>query len=243
MNYKSSIFYDANISHRRKKARKFKNLTLGAISIVTLFLIFFLSDLVIKALPGLTQTKLFITVDINEKSIKRPALSVDRKLRRLISRTELRDLPKRLKANPSLMNTKTQIWLIADDQVDQYFKDHSNNLKASQKKRLDEMAKNGQVKKSFNTTFFSSGDSKSPERSGILSAVVGTILTMLVTIGIALPLGVMTAIYLEEFAKDSKFTQFIEININNLAAIPSILFGILGLAIFINFFISLAHRL
>jgi len=98
------------------------------------------------------------------------------------------------------------------------------------------MREEGKVRLGFNRTFFSKGDSKIPEYSGFWSAMVGSIMTMIVTMLISFPIGVMTAIYLEEFAPDNKMTQFIEININNLAAIPSILFGLLGLAIFINFF-------
>merc|ERR1711879_980477 len=76
----------------------------------------------------------------------------------------------------------------------------------------------------------------SPEFAGLNSAIIGSILTLMITMLIAFPIGVMTAIYLEEFADDNKFTQIIEVNINNLAAIPSILFGLLGLAIFISLF-------
>ena len=88
----------------------------------------------------------------------------------------------------------------------------------------------------FNTGFFTHGDSKMPELAGIYSAVIGSIYVLFLTILFALPIGVMTAVYLEEFAPDNRLTRIIEVNINNLAAIPSILFGLLGLAIVINFF-------
>ncbi|MDN5938902.1 MAG: phosphate ABC transporter permease PstA, partial [Salinisphaera sp.] len=83
---------------------------------------------------------------------------------------------------------------------------------------------------------FSNGDSKLPANAGLLAALVGSLYMMVVVLLVSFPIGVMTAVYLEEFARDNLFTQAIEININNLAAVPSILFGLLGLAIFINFF-------
>ena len=92
------------------------------------------------------------------------------------------------------------------------------------------------IEKKFNVSFFSNGDSRNSEEAGILGAMVGSFLALMVTIVAAFPLGVMSAIYLEEFAPKNKFTNFIEVNINNLAAVPSIVFGLLGLAIFLNFF-------
>ena len=88
----------------------------------------------------------------------------------------------------------------------------------------------------FNDVFFSRGDSREPSNAGILGAIVGSLLTMVVTLVIAFPVGVAAAVYLEEFAPQNKFTDFIEVNINNLAAVPSIIFGLLGLAVFIGVF-------
>lgn len=92
------------------------------------------------------------------------------------------------------------------------------------------------IEKTFNWRFFTSGDSREPELAGIRGAVIGSVLTLLVTLGLCLPIGVLGAIYLEEFAPKNRVTDFIEININNLAAVPSIVFGLLGLAVFLNFF-------
>lgn len=101
---------------------------------------------------------------------------------------------------------------------------------------LDRLQEGGYVAEKFNWLFFASGDSREAELAGILGALVGSAYTMLVTLVICLPLGVGAAIYLEEFAPKSRFTQIIEVNINNLAAVPSIVFGLLGLAVFLNFF-------
>ena len=88
----------------------------------------------------------------------------------------------------------------------------------------------------LNTTFFTNGDSREPETAGIRGAMMGSLFTLLVTLALSFPIGVAAAIYLEEYAPKNKWTELIEVNINNLAAVPSIIFGLLGLAIFINFF-------
>ncbi len=85
-------------------------------------------------------------------------------------------------------------------------------------------------------TFFTSGDSREPEQAGVGGAVVGSIFTLAVTLLLSFPIGVAAAIYLEEFAHKNRWTDIIEVNINNLAAVPSIVFGLLGLAVFLNFF-------
>jgi phosphate transport system permease protein len=101
---------------------------------------------------------------------------------------------------------------------------------------LDELGSRGQVESAFNSGFFTQADSREPELAGIWGAALGSLLTMLVTLLLSFPLGVMTAIYLEEFAPKNRIVELIEVNINNLAAVPSIVFGLLGLAVFISFF-------
>lgn len=100
----------------------------------------------------------------------------------------------------------------------------------------DKLVDSGYVASSFNWIFMTRGASREPEMAGIWGAVVGTFLTLSVTLAVSFPLGVAAAIYLEEFAPKSRWTTFIEVNINNLAAVPSIVFGLLGLAVFLNFF-------
>ncbi len=101
---------------------------------------------------------------------------------------------------------------------------------------LERFRELGDIERSFNWTFLTAGDSREPELAGIRGALVGTALTLLVTLVLCLPIGVMAAIYLEEFARKGRLTDLIEVNINNLAAVPSIVFGLLGLAVFLNFF-------
>ena len=94
----------------------------------------------------------------------------------------------------------------------------------------------GLIKNGLNTTLFTNADSREPELAGVAGALAGSILTMIITMLMAVPIGVGAAIYLEEFAPKNRLTDFIEVNINNLAAVPSIVFGLLGLAVFINLF-------
>ncbi|WP_240796892.1 phosphate ABC transporter permease PstA [Terasakiella sp. SH-1] len=167
-----------------------------------------------------------------------------RKLYGLISSSAgyaLRDL---VVADPSLIGTKQTVWVMASDEVDMLVKNvFDRNEDESTRPITDKeiawvevLEKEGRVEKRFNTNFFSAGDSREPEQAGIKGALVGSALTMLVTLGLSFPLGVMAAIYLEEFAPKNKFTDLVEVNINNLAAVPSIVFGLLGLAIFLNVF-------
>ena len=101
---------------------------------------------------------------------------------------------------------------------------------------LERFKELGKVERSFNWPFFTSGDSREPELAGIRGALVGTALTLFVTLVLCVPIGVLAAVYLEEFAPKNRLTALIEVNINNLAAVPSIVFGLLGLAVFLNFF-------
>jgi phosphate transport system permease protein len=101
---------------------------------------------------------------------------------------------------------------------------------------LERFRELGKVQPKFNWAFFTTGDSREPELAGIRGALMGSALTLLVTLVMCLPIGVMAAIYLEEFARKGRLTDLIEVNINNLAAVPSIVFGLLGLAVFLNFF-------
>jgi phosphate transport system permease protein len=170
---------------------------------------------------------------------------VDKKLLyRLIStgaEYTLRDL---VINDPKLIGTKSEIWLRAHSEAGSYLKgqigagstDAQRKIKDLQIGWLDTLSAAGRTESRFNTMFFLAGDSREPEMAGIRAALYGSFFTLVVTFVLAFPIGVMSAIYLEEFAPRGRLTDLIEININNLAAIPSIVFGLLGLAVFINFF-------
>jgi phosphate transport system permease protein len=99
---------------------------------------------------------------------------------------------------------------------------------------LDKLKKLGMVTSGFNVGFLTRSDSTEPEQAGVLGAVVGSALMLIVTAALAVPIGMLAACYLEEFAPKNRWTDLIEVNINNLAAVPSIVYGLLGLAVFIN---------
>ncbi|WP_321492108.1 phosphate ABC transporter permease PstA [uncultured Desulfobacter sp.] len=142
------------------------------------------------------------------------------------------------------IGTTIQIWVPADDDVDMLMKGHiDRNLPESQRRINDrqlawinELVKQGKIKKVFNKTFFTAGGSSEPELAGIWGAVCGSFYTLIITLALSFPVGVSAAIYLEEFAPKNRWTDIIEVNINNLAAVPPIIFGLLGLAVFLNFF-------
>ncbi len=165
-----------------------------------------------------------------------------RELYRLVSigaSYELRDL---IEENPALLGTAQSLWVPASSDVDMLIKGNIDpNLDESLRTLSDQqigwvtrLAERGRLESRFNTALFTNGDSRDPELAGIKGAVMGSFYMLLVTITLSFPIGVAAAIYLEEFAPRSRLSDLIEVNINNLAAVPSIVFGLLGLAVFIN---------
>jgi len=161
----------------------------------------------------------------------------------LVSKGAAFKLMHMVEKKPKLIGTRVKLWVPANDDVDMLIKGHIDINQAEQNRRIKDkqyewiksLEASNQIQKKFNTTFFTSGDSREPELAGILGAAKGSFYTLLITLLLSFPIGVAAAIYLEEFAPSSRFTDFLEVNINNLAAVPSIIFGLLGLAIFINF--------
>ncbi|UCH80806.1 MAG: phosphate ABC transporter permease PstA [Nitrospiraceae bacterium] len=152
-------------------------------------------------------------------------------------------LRKMVLSDPSIIGTTQTIWVPTDDDVDMLMKGHikvesgvSGRIKPYKLEWIHSLKDRGALEKRFNRALFTSGDSREPELAGIWGAVVGSLYTMMVTLLLSFPLGVATAVYLEEFAPQNMWTDIIEVNINNLAAVPSIVFGLLGLAVFLNFF-------
>jgi len=162
----------------------------------------------------------------------------------LISSGAGEDLRRMVAANPGLIGTTARVPLIAGADADMLCKGRLDRklpeavrgLSDQQLAWIDQLTAEGRVRLAFNRDFFTKGDSREPERAGILGALSGSFFTMLATLALSLPLGILSAIYLEEFAPRNRFSDFIEININNLAAVPSVVFGLLGLAIFLGFF-------
>ncbi|MEO0421708.1 MAG: phosphate ABC transporter permease PstA [Pseudomonadota bacterium] len=167
-----------------------------------------------------------------------------RNLYRLVSMGATYRVRDYLLSHPQALGTERRFWLPADEEVDLLVKGYVDRDDAATPSRLstkelawvDELQAQGRIKRRFNLALFSRGDSRNPELAGILGATVGSALTLLVTLLVSFPVGVAAAIYLEEFAPKNRITDVIEVNINNLAAVPSIVFGLLGLALFIDLF-------
>lgn len=187
--------------------------------------------------PGLVKTSLYTMFpDVTSRKDKK-------QLVQLASSNASFRLLDMVRKDPKLIGTRQSIWVLADDDVDMLIKGHydrnvpesDRRISDRQLEWIDILAANGKITRKFNTKFFTSGDSREPEQAGIWGAARGSIYTLCIALALSFPIGVAAAIYLEEFAPNNRWTDIIEININNLAAVPSIIFGLLGLAIFINF--------
>lgn len=154
---------------------------------------------------------------------------------------ELRDMAL---GDPDIIGKTVSVWVFADDDIDMIVKGQFSREVSEANRRvsdrqlawLDRLTAEGRVEKQFNIIFFRSGDSREPEQAGIWGAVMGSFFTLVITLLLSFPIGVAAAVYLEEFAHKNRWTDLIEVNINNLAAVPSIVFGLLGLAVFLNLF-------
>ncbi|CDZ28144.1 phosphate ABC transporter permease PstA [Neorhizobium galegae] len=155
-------------------------------------------------------------------------------------RVQLRDL---VVANPAIIGTTQTVRLLASGDIDSAYKGQID-LNVSQENRkindqqlawMTQLSDSGALAKHFNSGIFVNGASSRPEAAGVGVALIGSFYMMLIVLVLALPIGVAASIYLEEFAPKNKFTDLIEVNINNLAAVPSIVYGLLGLAVFVNF--------
>ncbi|USG62955.1 phosphate ABC transporter permease PstA [Sneathiella marina] len=174
-----------------------------------------------------------------------PDVTQRRELRQLfglVSKDAARQLRIMVEKDPEIIGKTVPVTVLASDDVDMFNKGYiprdvvqdDRRVKDNEIKWIDSLEAAGDISTQFNSRFFTGGDSREPEMAGIAGAMVGSLYTLLVTFIISFPIGVMSAIYLEEFAPRNKLTDLIEVNINNLAAVPSIVFGLLGLAIFLN---------
>lgn len=156
------------------------------------------------------------------------------------ARVELRDM---VMSDPSIVGKTLPVTVLASANIDSAFKgqfdltvdEGSRRVSDQQIAWMDQLAEEGVLAKGFNTGLFVNGNSSRPEAAGLGVALVGSFYLMGIVLVLSLPIGVAASIYLEEFAPKNRLTDLIEVNINNLAAVPSIVYGLLGLAVFINF--------
>jgi len=170
--------------------------------------------------------------------------SEKRALAALLSSGAAYDLQDRVLADPALIGQTISFGALLSDEADLLLRGEGGRESAEEERRLsdaqlgwiDALAKRGLVERVFAARMLQTGDSREPELAGVWGAVAGSFWTLLTTLALSFPLGVAAAIYLEELAPRNRWTDLIEVNINNLAAVPSIVFGLLGLAIFLGFF-------
>jgi len=165
-----------------------------------------------------------------------------RALYQMVSSFASRQVADAIVEDPSLLNTTASIWVLADDKVSAIARNASYTLEKTDpateatRSRIATLRDLGRIETRFNWLFFQRGDSREPETAGLKGAIMGSFYTLIVTLILSFPIGVAAAIYLEEFAPKNRLTDIIEVNINNLAAVPSIVYGLLGVAVFISYF-------
>jgi phosphate transport system permease protein len=243
-----------NINKRQKSEKRF--IFLGKISIgfSLFFLITLFAMIIYKSNGTFTRTKIGIEVDLSNKAkisdldhrqiIKENLKKIDPKINsiidlnllyQLVSKSSNFDLKKSLERNKNLATTQIY-WVSASSKVDMFIKHKdASGLKENQILWIKKLQEQHKIKTVFNWEFFQFGDSREPEIAGILSSFIGSLMIMIIFLICAFPIAIMCAFYLEEFAKKNRLTDIIEISINNLAAIPSIIYGLLGLTLYLQF--------
>ncbi|EXS71613.1 phosphate ABC transporter permease PstA [Sphingobium sp. Ant17] len=241
------------IAGRYAKERRFRLIGLGAVTLSAAFLAFLLFTMMGNGLRGFTRTEIALTVDFPAAPLLLdPATITDESLNQanlpmvtstvakqalgpdadsLLSSTAWITIRDAIKADPSILSRTETIALPASTGIDLAAKSEGPPEAEAAVARLE---KAGVLTTGFNWNFLSASDGTDPAQVGIWGAFKGTLLTMLVTLLLSFPVGVATALYLEEYAPKAWWTDIIEVSINNLAAVPSIIFGLLGLSIFLN---------
>ncbi|MGR5238743.1 phosphate ABC transporter permease PstA [Vibrio alfacsensis] len=243
-----------SLKQRRKSEKRFRLYGVLSIFSALSFLIILFIAIFSTGIGALKTTEIQMTFKINEEArldsprqLLRDALrsefrsaqtrSERRKLYQFLS-PESEYLLKEAIDKAQARTTQLTLWLPAGDAVNQYTKRkatmNDSLFSDREKSWYAQLEAQDRIRTSFNWYFFNNGDSRNPEVAGIAGAFMGSTFTIITALTLSFPIGVGAAIYLEEFAPKNKLTDVIEININNLAAVPSIVFGLLGLAIFLN---------
>jgi len=244
---KNSDSLPRKILKRKKKDKLFRWIGWGAVYFILLLFSFFLGGIFIKAAPIFQKQEVMLSVQI-PKNFSLPLTSgeaykiIEKSFDKdnivykdVLSLNAWKILIQELHRKTNKRKQGTYfVWLPIKYKVKQEYKEEKKTLPVVW---LEKKQQEGKVRTGFNWEFFSNSDSLSPETAGIKSALLGTLFVLFISFIVAFPVGFLVAIYLECFLKkETKLSYFISVNINNLAAIPSIIFGLLGIAIFLNFF-------
>lgn len=251
--------FEARLKKRYASEKRFKFAGLGAIFISVAVLALLLINMTVNGIGGFQRTELAVPIDLSSAAISVPAGLPDdaSRIRSLEGQglpqivqfnaelalgedgaTQLnpdawRQVAKELAQDPSLLGTNQTYSLPAtDDLAAAYAKEG----KAALQPLAERLSAEGKLSDKFDPGFLTRSDATDPQQVGIWGALKGSMLTMLITLALAFPIGVLTALYLEEYAPQNRWTDIIEVSINNLAAVPSIIFGLLGLAVFLVIF-------
>jgi phosphate transport system permease protein len=247
---------------RLRAEKRFRWYGRAALGFAVLCLVILLASIAAHGIPGFMKTELRLDIALQTQLLeleegetvdsvsatrynaflrealvqKFPAITEQRNLNKLIGSGAGFQLKQDVALNPELIDQHYNVWLPASSAVGDFIRNPEKaDLSDDQRTALQLLQSEGALKRSFDWGFFTRSDSRSPESAGFLGAMVGSLYTMLVCLVTAFPIGVMSAVYLQEFAHKSRFSQLIEVNVNNLAAVPSIVYGLLGLAVYINF--------
>ncbi len=243
-------------ARRYAAERRFRLLGLGAVLLSAGFLVFLLASMLGQGLRGFSQTELRLAIDFPAAHLPvdpaavgrdgaRATLSADidgataaaaeaslgHGGARLLSDGAWLAVRDAILADPAILGRRADIWVPASTAVDLAAKGKGDDRAEAARDRLDRA---GLLRTRFSASFLTGADSTDPTLVGIWGAFKGSLLTMAVTMLLAFPVGVFSALYLEEYAPRNRWTDLIEVSINNLAAVPSIIFGLLGLAVFLN---------
>ncbi len=242
------------LAKRYAAERRFKFFGLAAVGLSVAFLAFLLITMVLRGASGFTRTEIKLSLDfprsdlmLDPAALKGPdaseaigAAGLDNIVGQaaiaqfgeggadLFGGATTRVLGDQLIADPGLLGRRSDLWLPASSKADVAGKGDGDPA-------IERMLAKADHRLRFNPTFLTSSDATDASEVGVWGALKGTFLTILVTMLLAFPIGVLSALYLEEFARRNRWTDLIEVSINNLAAVPSIIFGLLGLAVFLNF--------
>lgn len=248
--------YKKRLAKRYASEQRFRAYGAMALALTSMFLIYLLADIAQKAWPAFLEHTATIEINLDPGKIDKSNLaqadfagivkdawrakfpelnsrSDKKKLNALLSQDAAESVRQKVMTKPDLVGTTITTEVLFSDDADLYFKGLSQDADTA----LLELVKSKvEVSKHFAWRLFNNGDSREPELAGLRGAIIGSLLTVTIALALGLPLGIAAAIYLEQFAAKNHWTDLIEVNINNLAAVPSIIFGLLGLAMFLNVF-------
>ena len=229
-----------NLKKRNAAERRFKMLGVASTAFALAFLAILFVAIFSKASGAFWRTE--IALEINQNEDYRQAIKDGLRQRFPEAKTiaEINSLYQLVSKASNLeakeQSGKQQIWISASSKSDMFFKhQNSSALNENQLLWLSDLKEKNEIRKVVNWKFFEFADSREPEIAGVGAGLVGSFLVMLIFLIFAFPIAVMCAFYLEEFAPKNRLTDIIEISINNLAAIPSIIYGLLGLTVYLQF--------